>query len=89
MVIAPYLIFFLYTTLNPKYLYSGCRNTMPAISFFVGGGFCCFKIDKGVADITDDDVAEMRLDGSAVKAGHDLIIGIISRSAFIRNGSTY
>ncbi len=33
-------------------------STLPAIGFFIGGGFCWFEIDKGAADIAIDDVAE-------------------------------
>jgi hypothetical protein len=31
-------------------------NSLPLIGFLIGGGFCCFEIDKGAADITVKDV---------------------------------
>jgi len=36
----------------------GRRGASPAIGFLVGRGFCCFKINKGAADITVDDVGK-------------------------------
>ena|GEM_PF-3545136 len=33
-------------------------GVLPAICFFIGRVFCCFKIAKGTADITVDDLGE-------------------------------
>jgi len=34
-------------------------NSLPLIGFFIGGGFCYFKIVNGAADITVNDVANL------------------------------
>jgi len=35
------------------------RGDLPLVGFLVGGGLCCFEIDKGAADITINDVGEL------------------------------
>jgi hypothetical protein len=51
-------------------------NSLPLIGFLIGGGFCCFKIDKGAADITVNDRGKIKwvnkMPGIAVynPAGH-------------------
>jgi len=38
-------------------------STLPAIGFIIGGGFYCFEIDKGAADITVNDMTEQVPEG--------------------------
>ena len=48
-------------------------GALPATAFLSAGGFCCFKIDRGAADITVDDVGEQMPEGQ-----HDAFPGFFT-----------